>query len=367
MVNAAGDGFDTPGQHIDGVSAGADNCVDCHSSAGGPTPGTTADANHAKHVQTAYVGLLSTNDYGNYSTNNWYAYSNTGGTPDMGCGYCHPQSDTAHNDGTIDVNLLPTDTGAAGTLKALNDAAAAGSGISGSSIACDGVYCHSNGYQSSMVYATTPDWYGGTFSGDVCSSCHGNSPNSGGTAGSPAHYSDFTRSDSVTKARGHFAGVHYDNIYDGSTGLATAGNTGTSSHGSATTSTTISCNVCHSATVTTSANDQNNVCTTCHSVSTQGDMVIEASSTAHVNGLPDVAFNSGAMRSKAQLRDASIPAEWDRGVSGVPYKTDGAFDEAVNALNTDDYTDQTCTVACHNDQPIQWNDAISCTSCHKGL
>jgi predicted CxxxxCH...CXXCH cytochrome family protein len=96
-VNAAGDGFDDASLHVNGVlDGGGDNCFDCHSSAGGPAAGVVPDATHGKHIQTPYVGLVSSGDYGNFATNNWYGYSNTGGVPDMKCGFCHPQSDVTH-------------------------------------------------------------------------------------------------------------------------------------------------------------------------------------------------------------------------------------------------------------------------------
>jgi predicted CxxxxCH...CXXCH cytochrome family protein len=358
--------FVTPSLHVNGVvepPTGGDECSTCHSNA-------NLSARHTVHSDpdTLLAGrTLSGGDWGNASW--WFDYSNTGGTPLAACGQCHPDDEaTYHTNGTVNLDLDPTNVNIpGGNIKTQNADPENYSQTEGTSVTCSSVYCHSNGYQANLVYQTTPDWYGGTFTGDVCSNCHGNSPNSGGTVGSPAHYNEFTRSDSTTVAKGHFVGIHYDNIYTGTGGLATAGNTGTSSHGNATTSTAISCNVCHNATVTVSANDDNTVCTTCHAGTPVGVVAIDAAATTHVNGQPDVAFDAVNARSKAQLRDASIPAEWDRSVSAVPYKTDGAFDEAVNALNTDDYTDQTCTVACHNDQPIQWNDAVSCNTCHKGL
>jgi predicted CxxxxCH...CXXCH cytochrome family protein len=386
-VNAAGDGFDDNSLHIDGIVGVGDNCFDCHSSAGGPTPGAVPDANHAKHIQTAYVGTVSGGDYGNFATNNWYAFTNVGGTPDMKCGYCHPQSDATHMNGSINLNLDPADAGAAGTRKAQNDAVQSFTQNSGVSVTCSSVYCHSTGYDggSGYGYQDSPDWYGGVFTdiaADKCSGCHGNSPNTddgfGLKAGSPPHYNAFTRSDGANKFKGHFVGVHYDNIYSGTTGLAAAGATGDDSHGNAVTSYTINCNTCHNLTVTTDANDQNAVCLTCHdggSAGLRGDAAIDAASATHVNGQPDVAFDPASpVKSKAQLRNSSLPAQWTRfdvdtsGTLNDPdYKTTDARDEAVNDLITDDYSDNTCTVACHNDEPVQWTDAVSCDFCHKAL
>ena len=377
-VNAAGDGF-TPGGkalHVDGtIQVTADSCSDCHSSAGGATSGSTPDAYHAKHIQTAFVGSLSGGDYGSTAAG-WYAYSNTGGVPDMGCGYCHPQSAANHMNGSIDLNMSNNDGGAAGTLKAKNAATPNFSQNSRVSVTCSSVYCHSNGYDggSGYTYQTTPNWYGGTFAADKCASCHGNSPNSS-IAGSISHYSQFTRSDGATKFKGHFVGIHYDNIYTGTTGLAPAGNTGTSSHGNAATSSTINCQTCHNDTVASSANDKNTVCVTCHTGgAAKGDAAIKAGSTTHIDGKADVAFDPISVKSKAQLRDASqslIQSIWSRIVSGVAYKNSGAYDGAVSPLNTGAQYDggtKSCTVSCHNNNSVTWGaPSVSCGSCHTGL
>jgi predicted CxxxxCH...CXXCH cytochrome family protein len=334
-----------------------DYCNDCHSSAGGPTPGTTPDANHDKHIDTAYVGQITLGDYGDYSANDWYEYSNTGGTPDMGCGYCHPQSEATH--GSMALNMDPTDTGATGTLKAKNHATETYSQTKGSSVTCSSVYCHSDGYDggSGYDYKTTPDWYGGTFTGDKCANCHGNSPSSN------AH-------------SGHVVGIHYDGIYTGSTGLATAGTGNTNSHGNASYSTTINCNLCHYSTVTSSANDDNSVCSTCHGVTAglQGDAAIAGGSTIHVDGTPDVAFNAIQVRSKAQIRaDITTVDElnnsWTRQAG---YKTAGANDLANSALNTGTMwngASNTCSdIACHNGHAVTWEATdVNCNSCHTDL
>ena len=379
-VNAAGDGFTVSGRalHINGiVDPVSDNCSDCHSSAGGPAPGTTPDTYHAKHVRSAFVGSLSGGDYGS-TGKGWYAYSNTGGIPDMGCGYCHPQSASGHMNGSIELNISNSDTGAAGTLKAKNASTPTLSQNPRVSVTCSSVYCHSNGYDagSGYTYRTTPDWYGGAFAGDRCSACHGNSPNDG-TPGSVAHYNRIIRSDGVTRSRGHFVGIHYDNIYNGSTGLAAAGSTGTGSHGNPDTSTTLNCQTCHNDTVASSANDSNTVCMTCHdgvTALTKGNAAIRAGSTTHINGQPDVVFDPVSVRSKAQLRDSSqqlVSGTWDRAISGVAYKNAGAFDQAVSALNTGaqfNSNSKTCTVSCHNDNTVMWGaSGVSCSSCHTGL
>jgi len=329
-----------------------DSCSDCHSSLGGPSGG---DSGHGIHVQSAYVGTLSSSDYGNYATNAWYSYSNTGGTPDMGCGFCHPQSDATHNNGTVNLNFSPSDTGAAGTLKAKNNATPSYSQTQRVSVTCSSVYCHSDG---AGTYKTSPEWFAGNFVGNKCDDCHGNSP----TTNSHAK---------------HVVGIHYLGIYTGSTGLATAGTGNTNSHGSATYSTTINCNACHYNTVTDSINDANAVCLTCHNgtdATSQGEMTIAVASTTHVNGTPDVAFKTVNVKSKAQVRNdittvTDLNENWSR-TSG--YKAAGSYDNANNALNTAnmyDGTARTCSaVACHNGNSVTWGaTGIGCKNCHTGM
>jgi len=357
-VNTAGTGFTTGGlaSHIDGiVLISANSCSDCHSSAGGPLSGSTPDAYHAKHVQTAFVGTISGGDYGNYTTNSWYAYSNTSGVPDMGCGFCHPQSSATHNNGTIDLNMKNNDTGAAGTLKAKNAATESFTQTSRTSVTCSSVYCHSNGYGLAYTYQATPNWYGGTFA-DKCSACHGNSPNSGGNTGSAAHGA-------------HLVGIHYNNIYSGTTGkLAASGVTG-AAHGDPNTSTTINCNACHNDTVASTANDKNTVCATCHTSSPKGTMVITAGSTNHINGTPDVAFGTFSLKSKSQVRDsitsvAELNNSWTR-TNG--YKAASSFDASKR---TPAFAGGSCsTVDCHNGNNVAWNSTgpLSCEACHTAL
>ncbi|MBI4827080.1 MAG: CxxxxCH/CxxCH domain-containing protein, partial [Nitrospirae bacterium] len=338
-----------------------DSCTDCHSNLGGPTGG---DRGHAFHVQTAYVGAITTSSYGDYTVNNWYSYSNTGGTPDIGCGYCHPQSDATHNNGVVNLNFASSDTGATGTLKAKNGSESY-SQAQRSSVTCSSVYCHSDGFANpGYGYKTSPEWFAGNFVGDKCDDCHGNSPTSN------SHDS-------------HVVGIHYAGIYTGSTGLAnTSGTANTNSHGSSTYSTTISCSTCHNNTVTQTANAGNNTCTICHTdtntPATGNEFaVIYASATTHVNGTPDVAFNAINVKSKAQVRDnittiTDLNQSWNRAASGVSYKAAGAYDQANIALNTptmfDNITNTCSTVACHNGNSVKWGDTgVTCNNCHTDL
>ena len=170
---------------------------------------------------------------------------------------------------------------------------------------------------------------------------------------------------------GHFVGIHYDNIYTGVTGLAVEGTTGDDSHGNPAYSTTINCNTCHNATVTSTANDQNVMCTTCHDNVTaafRGNMDIDASSTVHVNGVPDVVFDTTAFRTKAQIRDditgvTELNNSWTRDPLG--YKVTNTFDQG--SLSSASYSSGTCsTVACHNGYDAAWGDQkVDCYTCHK--
>lgn len=335
-------------------------CDSCH-------PIASLSGAHAVHV-----GGMIPNFY-NYTGNH-----PVGATYRFGCSNCHPLDKlTFHNNGQVNLALSKNDAGI-GYLRSLNGATndngpnAAGSGIvgtSGISIKCTAVYCHSNGYSTNLIYATTPDWYGGTFTGDKCANCHGNFPNST-IAGSPGHY-DNTNWLGSGVAGGHIVGIHYENIYNGATGLRTAGNTNTSSHGLASNSTTISCNLCHNDTVTTSANDQSVNCSTvgCHDSGTRlkGNAAI-ASAVTHVNGRVDVTFAPINVIAKAQLRTPQ--GGWVR--TGT-YKTAGSFDTYSTSLSKASYVagTKTCSnVACHFQQTIKWGDVggkTTCLSCHTSL
>lgn len=320
----------------------------------------------------------------------FYAYTGNhpvGAAYRYGCANCHPMDPVHHIDGHIDLSLSRNDVNAGG-LKTKNGATngsglnSAGSGLTGTtgaSVRCASVYCHSNGYAANLVYAATPDWYGGSFAGDRCAACHGNSPNST-IAGSSSHYNNrFLGYTGVVG--GHQIGIHAMNIYSSPGKRATAGTTGSSSHGNAATATTISCNICHYETVTTARNDDNAVCKTCHYDGNavgalSGNRAAIADRSKHVNGLVDVAFKPVAVISKAQMRPASFAiatysSVWKRN-SG--YKVSGANDSAKQALDTATMWDggtKTCSnIACHNGQSVKWTDnngITECVSCHSAM
>ncbi|MBI5847465.1 MAG: CxxxxCH/CxxCH domain-containing protein [Nitrospirae bacterium] len=366
-VNPTGTGFTDPSLHVNGIveATGGDDCNSCHTNA-------NLSARHTVHTNPDAVlagKKLSTSDYGNLAW--WYSYSNVGGVPTMGCGYCHPQDSATHRNGTRNLNFAPNDTGAAGTLKAKNGTAINYSQNAGVSVTCSSVYCHSTGYNdgTGYVYQTTPDWYGGSFSGDKCSNCHGNSPNSGGKPGSLSHYN--TNAMGMGVVGGHFVGIHYKNVFTGTTGVIKDGSNRQNAHGSTATSTTINCQTCHNSTVSMTGNDQNTVCTSCHTAPSKGTMSIDALSTTHINGTPDVVFAAGTINSKAQIRDdittvTELSNSWLRnsGYKGGATSSDGS----LTAASFNPATKSCSSVACHNGNPVTWAATnITCNSCHTSL
>jgi predicted CxxxxCH...CXXCH cytochrome family protein len=373
---AGSDGYGTCSNiacHYNGTAtwgAGTLACVSCH-----PLATLQANGAHGKHISAAPT-------FYNYTANR-----STVGVYDFGCSNCHPQDILLHANGSINVTLNATNTGGGGnvgSLRARNNATADGlaagngpSGIYGTtkvSVRCSAAYCHSNGYAANLQYMITPDWYGPAYTGDKCAMCHGNSPNANdpvNQSGSPAHYSkNFLGFANVSG--GHLRGIHTSKIFTGSAGLAPAGNTTTGSHGNAGTSTTINCNICHNKTVTSSANDKNKSCISCHNALPKNPAELIADKRFHVSGNVDVAFASIRVKSKAQLRGVSYDATiWSRQVG---YKAAGAYDDAFKTFTTATQWNgatKTCSnISCHNGKTVKWGDTggtTSCVSCHSSL
>jgi len=313
-------------------------CADCHSA---------LSAAHAKH--TSLTGA----SYGD--TTGW----TSGGSYRFGCGNCHPVATSSHANSSVEISLNPAD---GGQWKSLNAPTAGRTGTGGNTV-CNLTYCHSDGSKTSVniVAGSSPQWSSTPYSGDSCSMCHGNSPSTGSH---PNHV---------------MAGIHYDDIYTGTTGLRPAGAWGSIAswstlvrpHGNAATATTINCNICHSATVTAANNRLNSQCSSCHTSGAGAGnavMVIGASSTQHLDGTIDVSIQAGAVRSKAQIRSDSggnAPAGWTRN-SG--YKASGSYDSSTIAAGDWAAGSKTCTTACHlGQQSPAWGAAASCVSCHRTL
>lgn len=363
-VNSSGTGFTNLSKHINGVvDGGGDNCSGCHTTA-------NLSATHQKHVDADSIlsgKKLSLNNYGQA----WfYSVSYVNGTPKFGCGYCHPNTIATHMNGIKNLNFDPYDAAASGTVKAKNGTPQTYTQTAGSVI-CASVYCHSNGYDdgTGYVYQTTPNWYGGAFSADKCANCHGNSPNSGGKAGSLSHYNPNYMGLGVLG--GHFVGVHYKNVFTGTTGLVKDGSNRQNAHGTDSTMSTIGCRTCHNSTVTTSGNDLNTVCSACHTSPSKGTMSIDASSTMHINGMPDVAFSVDTIYSKAQIRDnitnvAELNNSWTRNNG---YKSDASSSDGSKTGGSYNSGSKTCSsVACHNGNSVTWGATnITCNSCHTSL
>lgn len=347
------------------------NCVGCHTLAV-----LLASGSHAKHISATAIPTM-------YS---YTANRSTATEYNFGCSNCHPLSTTNHTNNSIDVTLKKDEAGV-GTLRSKNSATTVGIGVANSgiigttkaSVRCTMAYCHSNGNAANLIYATTPNWYGGSFTGDRCANCHGNAPNTT-IAGSKSHYNNRMLG-YTSNTGGHQIGIHSMLIYSSPSGLAKAGTTGRSSHGNPATSTTIGCNICHYETVTTARNDDNFVCKTCHYVgnsvgATVGNKAAIADKSKHVNGTVNVAFQPVNMFSKAQMRQKyfvthTYSSIWKRN-SG--YKASGSYDSAKGVFNTAtmwDGSTKTCSnIVCHMGNSVKWTDnngVTECVSCHGSL
>ncbi|RME41306.1 MAG: CxxxxCH/CxxCH domain-containing protein, partial [Deltaproteobacteria bacterium] len=213
---------------------------------------------------------------------------------------------------------------------------------------------------------SSPNFLTGSFSnpnGDYCQNCHGNQP-------------------TTSSHSKHVVGIHYDDIYSGTTGLISdAGATG-AGHGDVNTAITITCALCHNATVSQWYNGNNTACVSCHgSGGSATDKTVITSAdldkTRHVNGTKDVVFAPvDPLRSKAQVRDFTagepeLNDNWQR-VNG--YKVDSTSHDATKVsppLNTATMWNggtKNCTVACHNGNTITWGTTgVSCNACHTQL
>jgi predicted CxxxxCH...CXXCH cytochrome family protein len=357
---AAGTGYSQGVSHPLGNLYGNCSTNYCHSNGkgtyappawGSTSPGCTFCHPTLSGMHASHVIFTNTSVYGNTSAN----VSGSTANYDFGCGNCHPIDTANHMNGTVQLSLNRLDGGA---LKALNSAATSTTGT-GLATQCNGVYCHSDG-KATPTYVQTPRWDTAFTALNSCGNCHGNSPVG-------------------ANHQSHVVGIHYDTIYTGTSGLATAGAAAANSHGNSAYSTTISCNLCHNNTVPAkSRNMYGSTCSTaaCHqgntANATNAMVTADTNKTWHLNGQPDVAFQAINVKSRAQVRDdittvAELNSSWTRTAGN--YKAGASpFDLAKNALNTAtmwNNTTKTCSnIACHNGNAVTWSATLTCGSCH---
>ena len=306
----------------------------------------------------------------------------------FGCANCHPVLPNNHKKGTVLVDVAKGEAATVGLLRSLNGVNAA---YDTTTKKCSSNYCHSNGgtgTQVALTYYDSPPW-NTTYTGDKCAMCHGNSPNSGGKSGSPAHYNTAWLG-FENNSSGHGIGIHSKSIYAGLNGATSyangslvAGAGAANNHGNTSASTTISCNVCHNSVITNAANDHNNLCASCHNGSTAGlknpagdDMNLIANPSMHVNGSVEVQFAMTGFKTKAQVQDNNFTlysTSWTR-TNG--YKASGGTSyELAKVTPAPSYNsaDGSCSnIACHNNvrksvTVLRWsavNGTTDCVSCH---
>ena len=173
----------------------------------------------------------------------------------------------------------------------------------------------------------------------------------------------------------HVVGIHYDDIYTGTSGLLADGGSSGAGHGDVSTALTITCAVCHNSTVNTWRNDNNTACVSCHGGEGNALVSADLDKSLHANGTKEVAFAPvDPVRSKAQVRDfGATEPELDNTWSRIDgYKAGATSHDASKTsppLDTATMWDgSTCTVACHNDNTITWGTTgISCNACHTQL
>lgn len=172
-----------------------------------------ASGAHLKHMPSpANYSLLhqSYSSAGMWSTADDYAF---------GCANCHPKDATYHVNGSVDLSLDNTE---GGPIKGKNRISTPNSGYTQTkwvSVICSAAYCH-GGYTFIYNYTfyddprtaiitnqiqSSPDWYGGSYTGDRCAMCHVNPPPTGNVWHSGNHGNQ-----GPTGARNQCQLCHYD-------------------------------------------------------------------------------------------------------------------------------------------------------------
>jgi predicted CxxxxCH...CXXCH cytochrome family protein len=333
------------------------NCDTCH-------PKTGLSGAHQVHMGA--LDLTSSTVYYNMTANRTPVANDTVRKHGFGCAECHPMDAANHLDGAIEVDLNRVNVAGVSTLRFLN-ASSAGYTMD-TTKKCSNIYCHSNASRlatESNVKANTSLAWTDTYAAhpelDRCAQCHGNQPTTG------AHVA-------------HAISNHADNIYNGTNGKVGFSGTGNSAHGNPNTTTTITCYICHAATVDPNShgNDKNDRCKGCHDGTAISKGVARINNIAnHVNGSREISFAPIYVRSKAQVRPASFryySGVWQR--SYYKNMTSLAFDISKVPLDTATMwhpstpSESNCTnLACHNGYKAVWNmanfnDPNKCMDCH---
>lgn len=359
---------------------GTANCNTCH---------PQASLSGAHQVHMGALDLTSGSVYYNMTANRTPAVAQISETDrkyGFGCAECHPMDkSTYHLNGTVDVDLVSV--AGVSVLRALNAPAATYDKTVTKK--CSNIYCHSNASRieaESNVSANTSLAWTDTFAAhpttDRCAYCHGNQPTTGAHAAHSVGIHTFNAGS---------ASVLGGNIFNGKSGKVPITNKANTAHGNPNNSTTLSCYICHNATVTSKANDKNDRCFVCHvngsyNASPKGLAAINNLKN-HVNGSRDIAFLPIQVLSKAQIRPKGsnqtnstfdfYSGVWTRNT----YKNMStlSFDKAKVALNTavmwhySSARESSCSnIACHNKNLVKWNldnfnDPNKCMDCHNAL
>jgi hypothetical protein len=181
--------------------------------------------------------------------------------------------------------------------------------------------------------------------------------------------------------------LHRKDISSGTSGvIPESGYPGSgAAHGDPDTSTTISCNICHAATVgwtdkaeysTQSGSGAESACNRCHDgfIAFSNAAGVIKDRSMHVNGNRDLVFKSGTFNIKAQLQNSTFNTYYGGNGSGPitrnSYKLDAGSHDTVpdfRGLNWYIPENKSCAVICHW-EIVSWGTPdIGCSSCHMEL
>jgi predicted CxxxxCH...CXXCH cytochrome family protein len=329
-------------------------------------------------AHTAHIGDLMSS--GLVTMYNYTANRSAGSVYRYGCANCHPTDTAKHRNGTVDIDVSSNKAGRSylGSLNTLVTNAAAGyTRTSSTQFTCDLVYCHSNGKSLAQVsgdYRQSPNWYGGSYTGNKCGMCHDNPPQYAGQSHYVADSSLGSNGRPFAWESAHLVGIHFKNTTKGNkqNGFLGYSSSGSMAHGNQAVATTISCNLCHSGVVSNTQIDTYAMngtsskfrCGSCHTAATrtplQPGQIVNTS--MHINGAKDVLFAPVTVKTKAQLSNVANALGWNRHGN---YKTADSYDSFDLSVSSWDPQSKTCLTACHVNQPgITWGAGLQCSSCH---